>query len=168
MGPVIQRKVCMLGSFSVGKTSLVQRYLRGTHVERPVSTVGVKIDRASIDVDYETVNLIIWDIHGDDEFQRIHTSYLRGARGHMLVADATRPATFGAIARLREMADDVSPGAAFVLVLNKSDAVAELGIPDDALRELEAGGLPVFRTSARSGEGVTDAFAALARAVKPR
>ena len=163
-----QRKVCMLGSFAVGKTSLVQRYLRGVYTERPPATVGVKIDRAVVDIDAGAVSLIVWDIHGDDEFQRIHTSYLRGARGHMLVADATRPETFGATGKLREMADAVCPGAVFVLALNKSDAVEELGIPEGALRELEAGGLPVFRTSAKSGEGVADAFAALARAVKGR
>ncbi len=163
-----QKKVCMLGSFAVGKTSLAQRFLRGVFSDPPASTVGVKIDRKPVELDGRDLNLIVWDIHGDDEFQRIHGSYLRGASGHLLVADGTRAATLETIPRLRYMAERVTPGASLVLVLNKSDATEQWKLDETAVRGLEDEGWTVVETSAKSGAGVELAFTTLARAMLDR
>jgi GTPase SAR1 family protein len=77
MSTVIKKKICMVGSFAVGKTSLVRQYVRSMFSEKYHSTVGVKIDKKSVAVDDRTVDLILWDIQGEDEFQRVHIAYLR-------------------------------------------------------------------------------------------
>ena len=41
----LQKKICMLGGFSVGKTSLVKRFVASVFSETYLTTVGVKIDK---------------------------------------------------------------------------------------------------------------------------
>ena len=91
---MIQKKICMLGTFAVGKTSLVARYVHSMFSEDYQTTVGVKIDRKLVDLDDQQLTLMLWDLHGDDEFQRMRVSYLRGAAGYLLVCDGTRRSTF--------------------------------------------------------------------------
>lgn len=88
---MIQKKVCMLGAFAVGKTSLVERYVKSIFSEKYQTTVGVKIDKREVLVGATTVKLVLWDLHGEDRFQAVQASYLRGASGVLLVVDPTRP-----------------------------------------------------------------------------
>ena len=94
---IISKKICLVGDFSVGKTSLIRRFVENKFSDRYLSTVGVKISRKSIEVETaiasQLVNLLIWDIEGQTKFQSIATSYLKGASGSIIVADITRPET---------------------------------------------------------------------------
>src|ERR1041385_1285654 len=89
----IQRKICMLGGFGVGKTSLVKRYVESIFSETYLTTVGVKIDKKTVDLSDLIVNLILWDVAGEDDISSLRMSYLRGSAGYVLVADGTRPST---------------------------------------------------------------------------
>ena len=64
---MIQQKLCMLGSFAVGKTSLVGRFVRQMFSDRYLTTVGVRIDKKELVVAGREVKLVLWDIHGEDE-----------------------------------------------------------------------------------------------------
>src|SRR5262245_8048798 len=89
MEALLQLKVCMLGVFAVGKTSLVVRYVHGMFSERYLATLGVKIDRKVVVASGRTVKLMLWDMAGEDEFAKVNPSYLRGAAGYLLVLDGT-------------------------------------------------------------------------------
>src|SRR5215211_7084781 len=93
--PVVQKKICMLGGFSVGKTSLVKRFVESVFSETYLTTVGVKIDKKTVDLGERAVNLILWDVAGEDDISAVRMSYyyLRGCAGYVLVADGTRPST---------------------------------------------------------------------------
>ncbi|MFN3372526.1 MAG: Rab family GTPase, partial [Chloroflexus sp.] len=84
-------KICLLGEFSVGKTSLIRRFVEGIFDERYLSTLGVKISRHSLTIDHIDMNLIIWDTTGGERFNQIVQNYYRGAAGALLVCDLTRP-----------------------------------------------------------------------------
>ena len=64
----VQKKVCMLGDFAVGKTSTVQRFVEGIFDDRYLSTIGVKINRKQLTVDDYVATLLIWDLAGGDDF----------------------------------------------------------------------------------------------------
>lgn len=156
--PVVQRKVCMLGATAVGKTSLVRRYVESIFSEKYQATIGVKIDRKLVELGETTVSLLLWDLQGEDDFQRVRLSYLRGASGLIYVADGTRPETLLTTRSLRAEAEETVGDVPSLLLLNKSD-MAEAWALDDAYLETNGPtGLPVLRTSARSGERVDDAF----------
>ena len=82
---MIQKKICMLGSFGVGKTSLVARFVQGIFSAKYLSTVGVKIDKREMKVGDQDVLLMLWDLAGEDSRSQVQTSYLKGAAGYFLV-----------------------------------------------------------------------------------
>jgi len=159
---MVQKKICMLGSFAVGKTSLVARFVRSIYSDVYQTTVGVKIDKKTVDVDGQTVLMMLWDLHGEDEFQKIRTTYLRGSSGFLLVGDGTRKATLEKALALRDLAVEAAGDVPFVLVLNKRDLVEEWEIDTARVEALRREGWTVIESSAKTGEGVEDAFRALA------
>ena len=165
MTVTLQKKICMLGGFSVGKTSLVKRFVASVFSETYLTTVGVKIDKKTVQLSDRIVNLILWDLAGEDDISSLRMSYLRGAAGCVLVADGTRPSTLEvALSLCRRVKTDFGP-LPFVLLLNKNDLQADWAISDDEIEGLRRDGWWVRSTSARTGEGVEDAFGALAERI---
>src|SRR5262245_52616875 len=118
---MIQKKICMLGAFAVGKTSLVSRYVNSIFSDKYHSTVGVKIDKKAMSVDGHDVTLMLWDIAGQDDFQTVQPSQLRGMSGYLLVADGTRRGTLEVARQLQVKAMQAVGDVPFILLLNKSD-----------------------------------------------
>ncbi len=158
---MIQKKICMLGSFAVGKTSLIARFVHSIFHDRYLTTVGVKIDRKDVSLDEQQIRLIVWDLHGDDEYQRVHMSYLRGASGYFLVADGTRKSTLDQAVSLQHSAQGCLGPVPFILLLNKCDLTDEWEIQEEDLENLAAQGWQIRQTSAKTGEDVDRAFHAL-------
>ncbi|HUR32779.1 MAG TPA: Rab family GTPase [Vicinamibacterales bacterium] len=162
---MIQKKICLLGGFGVGKTSLVSRYVHSMFSDKYLTTVGVKIDKKSVQVDGTDVDLVIWDIYGQDDYQKVRMSYLRGAAGYLLVVDGTRRSTLDTALALHDSAQATVPGASFTLVINKADLAYQFEVTDDLLDVLVARGWRVLKTSAKTGDDVDAAFVTLARAM---
>ena len=163
--PVIQKKICMLGGFGVGKTSLVSRYVHSLFSDQYLTTVGVKIEKKTVDLENDRVDLMIWDLYGEDDFQKIRTSYLRGSSGFLLVADGTRRSTLATAIALQETAERAAGHVPFLLLVNKADLSERWEIDDAALAHLKGKGWQILRTSAKTGLEVETAFADLARAM---
>lgn len=155
---MIQKKICMVGAFATGKTSLVSRFVKSIYSEVYHSTVGVKIDKKVINVKEQLVNLILWDLHGEDEFQRVQMSYLRGASGYFLVVDGTRRYTLDKAFSLQQRVESTVGKVPFVLILNKSDLNDEWEIDDVTIENIYQRNWQVIKTSAKTGLGVEQAF----------
>jgi len=160
---MIQKKICMLGAFAVGKTSLVSRFVKSLFSGKYHSTVGVKVDKKLVVLGEEQLDLLLWDLYGEDEFQKIRPSYLRGSAGYVLVADGTRRETLDRAVVLQNRAEEIVGTVPFVLMVNKSDLGEKWEVDADALAELEKRDWPAFKTSAKTGAGVEEAFRTLAR-----
>jgi small GTP-binding protein len=160
---MIQKKVCMVGLYGTGKTSLVQRFVHSLFSERYLSTVGVKIDRKPVELDGTSVTLMLWDLAGRDGHEDITTSYLRGAHAILYVADGTRRETCDQLPELRALVRGAAGEVPEVLALNKSD-LRERWTITEADEQGLASGWDLVRTSAKTGTGVEDAFQRLARA----
>jgi small GTP-binding protein len=160
---MMQQKVCMLGGSAVGKTSLVARFVKSIFSDKYLTTIGVKIDKKSVTVSGEQLDLILWDIYGEDEFQKVRLSYLRGVGGYLLVADGTRRSTLDRAWSLQDTVTREIGAVPFVLVINKSDLADQWEIDQPALSEPAERGWTIVKTSAKTGEGVEEAFLTLAR-----
>jgi small GTP-binding protein len=160
---MIQKKVCLLGTSGVGKTSLVAQFVHSMFSDKYLTTVGVKIDKKPVTVDGTEVTLVIWDLAGDDDFQRLQTSYLRGTSGYFLVADGTREGTLDQALELQKRVEATLGSAPFVLALNKADLTPQWQVDEARVTDLVAQNFTVMKTSAKEGAGVEEAFAHLAR-----
>jgi small GTP-binding protein len=162
---MLQKKICMLGSFSVGKTSLVRRFVESIFDEKYQTTIGVKVDKKTVNIDGEEVTLVLWDIHGEDVFQKMRMAYLRGMAGYLLVVDPTRRQTLDDALALQARVQEEMAQIPWILILNKHDLIGEWEIDLGRIAALEKGGRAVIRTSAKTGEGVEEAFSRLALAM---
>jgi small GTP-binding protein len=160
---MIQKKVCMVGTSGVGKTSLVAKFVHSIFSDKYLTTVGVKIDKKTVAVDGNEVILMIWDLAGDDDYQRLQTSYLRGTSGYLLVADGTRLITLDQAIEIQSRVAEAIGSVPFLLALNKADLASRWEINDSRIADLNARQWKFFNTSAKDGAGVEEAFVELGR-----
>jgi small GTP-binding protein len=160
---IYHKKICVIGEFGVGKTSLISRYVRSLFSEKYHTTVGVKIDKKQCLVDDSQVNLVIWDLAGESPLRTLKPAQILGASGFLLVADGTRPDTLDiAIALQRKVIEILGP-VPFIFVLNKSDLADEWAVDADTTEKLYREGWDVRVSSAKTGQGVEDMFLDLSR-----
>lgn len=162
---MIERKICMLGAFAVGKTSLVRRFVTRCFSEQYQTTIGVSVDKKTMSMDGRTVTLVLWDLYGEDDFQKLRRSYLRGSSGYLVVLDGMRRATLDIALHIQLTAADSLGPVPFVALINKLDRQPEWEVTDQDLAQLAQRGWTVLMTSAKTGQGVEEAFTVLTRAI---
>jgi small GTP-binding protein len=154
-------KVCLIGATGVGKTSLVARYVHSIFSDSYRTTIGVAIERRDVRRGDRTIELVIWDLSGEDEFQNVQPAYLRGAAGYLLVADGARLETIATAltlqTRLRETVGDLP----FAVAINKADLADTWALRPRDVRELELRTRATLYTSAKTGASVDELFGRL-------
>jgi small GTP-binding protein len=160
---MIQKKICMLGSFAVGKTSLIRRFVESIYSDAYHTTVGVKVDKKVIRHNNSDITLVLWDLYGEDEFQKMRWSYLRGAAGYLLVADGTRRNTLEKAFQLQQRVREELGEIPFIFVINKADLVEDWELDPAMESQLTARNWTILRSSAKTGENVEEAFSQLTR-----
>jgi small GTP-binding protein len=165
-GPVLRLKICMAGESSVGKTSLIRRYVLDEYDDRYLATLGTKITKKALTLPGRkgvapvTVHAILWDIMGTPTLRELlREAYYHGAEGILLVADLTRKETLAALddwsRSIRAVAGDIPT---FGLV-NKHDLEPDPKLtPKEVEAFFEKRGWPWAYSSAKTGEGVEQSF----------
>ena len=159
---ILQRKICMLGAFSVGKTSLVKRYVSSIFDDKYLTTIGVKVDKKIVSIESNDITLMLWDLAGEDDYNSIKTRYLRGSSGYILVVDGTRPKTLETAMQIDTLAKQTLGEVPAMIALNKSDLVDDWLIPQADLDRLESSHT-LLKTSAKTGGQVEALFRTLTK-----
>src|SRR4051794_10545831 len=143
---MIQKKICMVGSFGVGKTSLVARFVHSIFSERYQTTVGVKIDKKQLAIDGQEMTLMLWDLAGEDALTTVKPAHLKGSSGYLLVVDGTRRNTLEVAIDLHRRAEEATNNAPFLLVLNKADVRETWQVTNDDLISVADRGWTIVET----------------------
>ena len=171
MSVTISKKICMIGDFGVGKTSLIRRLVDRQFSDQYLSTVGVKISKKSIILENTkqqevvTAQLLIWDLEGHTKFKGIAPTYLQGASGVLIVADVSRTETVERISEHVKLFSSVNPKGSIIVALNKVDLIDEekLALLVEISHAIGQGKvLAVYTTSAKTGKDVDEIFHKLA------
>lgn len=167
----IKKKICLLGSFSVGKTSLVERFVHDRFEEKYLTTVGVKISQKLMPP-IETPHrgqliqhtFLVWDIAGLEKFDGVAMNYFRGAAGALAVADLTLPETIDRLHEFCKKFLSVSPQALLLILGNKLDLFQNEKTALSALEETaRLFSSEYLLTSAKTGHQVEKAFEILSK-----
>lgn len=166
---MISKKICLVGDFNVGKTSLIRRFVDRQFSDQYLSTVGVKISRKNVELEEVAgkknvqVQLLIWDLEGSTKFKAITPTYLQGSKGVIIVADLTRSETIEHIQEHIKLFLSMNPKGQIIVALNKSDLLDEAKIAKImasyplASEKVSA----IYNTSAKTGENVDETFQTL-------
>jgi small GTP-binding protein len=160
-----QKKICLLGDPAVGKTSLIRRFVEDTFDEHYVSTIGTNVMSKLVNLyipetgETTSIKLMIWDIAGQKNISDIHASYYSGVEGALIVCDITRQETLEHLPDWVYQYRKITNDSDFVVLVNKSDiSYKKMFDAKDAKRIADSYSAHQFLTSAKTGDGVENAF----------
>jgi len=162
------RKLCLLGDFSVGKTSLIRRYVHDEFSLNYHATVGVHVHEHTDEIDtcrgVVSFAQLIWDVEGSKSGEELVASYILGSAGALIIGDATRRDAVASMTSHARKFLSILPGRPVVFAMNKSDLLINDERPfADELIETFGGEL--IYTSALTGDCVRSLFHVLCRRV---
>ena len=161
----IKRKIVLVGSPAVGKTSLVRRFVKNSFDEKYLATVGFHV--SSKKVFYPATNdhtnieltMMIWDIMGQKEYELTPRKSFEGAKAAIIVCDLTRKATLDSLDELISRLFNITTNIPVLFLANKADLVDQFQFQISDLAEYgTAYNAPYFISSAKTGENVETAF----------
>ncbi|WP_170861360.1 Rab family GTPase [Geitlerinema sp. PCC 9228] len=165
---LVSKKICLIGDFNVGKTSLIRRFIDREFSDRYLSTVGVKISRKKVEVTSKdrTVQLLIWDLEGSTKYKRVAPSYLQGASGALVVADITRKESMEHLPQHIQTFTNINPQGKAIVALNKSD-LTNSELEEKYISYIQtfpevARAIASYTSSAKTGVNVDEMFLQLA------
>jgi len=167
-------KVIIIGDPGVGKTSLIKKYVEEKFESEYKATIGTNILKKDVLIkENDTqiqVELMIWDIAGQEKWKHYRHIYYRGSQGAFVVYDVTRPVTFKNVKEIwvRDLYNYLEErDFPLILISNKNDLADLKRISEseglECSRDLKA--IAFFETSAKTGENVKKAFETMAKAL---
>lgn len=154
-------KILVGGDASVGKTTLLQRFITDQFIDTSKMTIGVDFFSKKLQIEEDIMaSLQLWDIGGQERFRFMVENYLRGAHGAMLLFDMTSMKSFVDIAKWHQILRTYDDNLPVLLVSTKHD-LEEFSMVGDYYAELTRKRFNMIgyvKTSSKWGLNVTEAF----------
>ena len=161
-------KILIGGDGSVGKTTLLRRFVDGMFDESTIMTVGVDFFIKQIDFDMEQSDvscaLQLWDLGGQQQFRHLMSSYVMGARGALLLIDLTRMPEINGILEWVNIVRMHDIDLPIILVGSKSDLEEFIAIDDETALNIKNtfNMIDYVKTSSKTGHNVEKVFKMMA------
>lgn len=157
---LIQVKVTVLGNANVGKSSIINRFIREEYSENSEPTIGANFLSKVLDFDKFSVKLNIWDTAGQERYSSLAASYTRGSQACLLVYDITSYESFEGVDKwFNNIKSHLDVGCHIFVVGNKEDLIDKEAVKLEVAKEYCSSiGCDHFRVSAKSGLGLSELF----------
>ncbi|KAK8789564.1 RAS-related protein RAB [Blastocystis sp. subtype 4] len=160
-------KILFLGDAATGKTSIIKQYVYSDFSEQHIATATVDFTLKLVKKGDITYRMQLWDIAGQDRFQNISRVYYRNSHAAFIVCDNTNPETLENVKKWKSQIGEKTllPNGKplpVILLVNKCD-ITENPLSEEAITTVckECGITTWFRTSAKTGENITECMTRL-------
>ncbi|TFG29531.1 MAG: GTP-binding protein [Promethearchaeota archaeon] len=158
-------KITVIGNGAVGKTSLIKKYTQGSFQKDYIKTLGAQFSKYDEEIDGNNVKLFFWDIAGQAEFMFMRPTFYKGSKAAIIVFSHA-PEEEESFEHVINWHDDIKKFCGdlpIVLFGNKIDLVKEEDLDEKKVKDLvkKRKFLGYYRTSAKTGSGVYEAFQAI-------
>jgi small GTP-binding protein len=143
-----------VGTFAVGKTSLIRRYTENSFSEDYLPTLGLDITvKRGIIIDAKPIRLVLMDTAGEEKFGSLRKTYFEGSLGCIAVYDITRPETLNDLNRWIEEYQEVAGKDKIIAIIgNKIDLDRQRKVQKvDGQRYARTQGHSFYEASAKLG-----------------
>ncbi len=158
-------KIIVVGDYGVGKTTLITRFVDEKFREDYRPTLGVQFTKKDVMINEDMIELVIWDIAGQESYFEIRQRFYEQASGFFMVYDVTR---LNSLKNLEKWYKDVTSHTGkipCILIGNKIDLTEYIKVTrEDVKKILENSNIEISKsieTSAKTGENVEDSFKTL-------
>ena len=153
-------KVIIIGDSSVGKTNIMNKYLKNQFLEDSKATVGVEFGSKLFKIDGHNIKAQIWDTAGEEKYKAITGAYYKGSKGAFIVYDITRKETFDSVDRwINDLKSIGDSKMTIILIGNKCDLEDKREIPKEKGEEkARSFDCAFLETSALSGDNIEKGF----------
>lgn len=154
-------KLAMIGPQKAGKTSVINRFHKGTFDSHTIATVGASFVVHVFEVEGQQISCQIWDTAGQEKYRSLGPIYYRDAVCALSMFDLTSSESFDEMKLfLNQFCDNCSDYVHIAIIGNKVDVYEpESGVDIDTVKNWALGqGWSFHLTSALTGQGVTDLF----------
>ena len=155
------KKIVLLGHYGVGKTSVIRKYVTDAFSSDYKVTIGVHILKKEILLGNLNVSLILWDIEGPDDIERINSAYLLGSHAFVFTYDICRPATYKNLLDQIDGLKKKYPNTVHKIIGNKVDLIAQAQTDTKDYKSIFES--TDYLTSAKTGENIESLFMDLAK-----
>lgn len=160
-------KICIVGDSEVGKTTILNQYLKRRFVPGAQTTIGSNffVKYLKIPEIEHLITLQVWDLAGQPRFRWVRYSFYKGAKGIVYAFDLTRKDTLDNILTWKEEVETKIGIVPNILVGNKLDLltsenrIINLDEVSHIQQQISASGY--IETSAKTGTKVDDIFSIL-------
>ena len=151
-------KIIIIGDTSVGKTSLMRRYIEGIYNEKTLSTIGIELFKKEVSIQNKNYVMKIWDTCGQEKFRAISKNYYHNADGIMLVFDINSHETFEHLSGwIDSIYQNTSKDTPLIIVASKCDL--EHDVTDQEIEEYSTKNkVKVIKTSSKDNINVDEPF----------
>ena len=153
-------KIILVGDTSVGKTNIINKYIKNEFHEDFCATIGVEFSHKQFIVDNHKIKAQIWDTAGQERYKAITRAYYKGAKGAFIVYDITRKETFDDIDKWRnELVSSCNKEVTVMLIGNKCDLEDKREVlKEQGEEKAKSFGCAFLETSALNGDNIDKGF----------
>ncbi|KKM95599.1 hypothetical protein LCGC14_1186640 [marine sediment metagenome] len=155
-------KIILVGDYGVGKSTSIYRFVENKYKANYIPTLGVQITKKSIKIEENTIDLLIWDLAGQDRYAMVRQRFYTDTEGILMLYDVTRMSSLEHIKKWHVEVSKFTKPIPIILVGNKIDLVDKREVTkDDVDRYLEEKNINVsfkMETSAKEGVKTEEAF----------
>lgn len=163
---MIDIKLILLGDISVGKSSIIGRYIDNSFSDDYQCTLQVEMKTKIIDIDLDTkVKMNIWDTVGQEKFRNLTKQYYRNCQGAIIVFDLTRKDSFDGVQKWIDDLEDYNANIPILIVGNKSDLIKEREVNNDDIEMFVKNKYKYYDVSAKNGSNISLAFDKIRREI---
>ncbi|MFW9969221.1 MAG: Rab family GTPase [Candidatus Odinarchaeota archaeon] len=156
-------KITVIGDGAVGKTSLIKKYTQGSFQKDYIKTLGAQFSKYDEEIEGDNCKLFFWDIAGQREFDFMRPTFYKGSKAAIIVFSHNDAESFNHIKEWHEDIKKYTGDLPIVLFGNKTDLVDEKDLNDESINKIvkDNNFLGYYKTSAKTGSGVYEAFQAI-------
>ena len=156
----------LVGDSTVGKTSLMRSFNEQKFIEKNLSNIGVDVYTKNININNEVCSIKIWDTCGQERFRSLASNYYKRADGVVLLYDISSIASFNNLEYwLKSIQSYCKRDIPIIIIGNKLDLGDKIN--EEIFNKFisEHSNIPIFKTSAKNGDGVNEAFYNIAQKI---
>ncbi|MFX1569109.1 MAG: Rab family GTPase [Promethearchaeota archaeon] len=160
-------KISIIGDGGVGKTSLINKFTKGTFEKDYIKTIGAQFSKYEKEIDGDIIKLVFWDIAGQDDFNFLHPLFYKESRACIIVYSLEENELGkDSLLHIENWNNELNKycgNIPVVLFANKVDLINENDLNESEIQNLvnKFNLLGYYITSAKTGQGVIEAFNAI-------